>query len=253
VGEPDRGHVAHAVAEAIDAHAAPQVRNVVVRMALRAAGCGQIPERGPEATIFVRGALFQAMEELLGADTAAAIRDELAPLLGRMDVEGEAEITHVRPTWPGLDASKSAPDFPIIELDEPEPEERHERITAPAPGNMPIVLVASADPATVSALAGAMAGAGLVEPVRDAIVLLDALETASVVVLDCRYPSVRAETMIAVEPDLPRGTRVVLWGDPPSLDAQLSSIGAKVPKEWIRCGREATADDVATICRVLAR
>ncbi|MEC7518932.1 MAG: hypothetical protein VYE22_03650 [Myxococcota bacterium] len=245
------GLVASAVAEAVGAFAAPRVRAKVLELALRWARRGDIPEWGPDVRDFVEGPLLRATEELLGADLASAISDELAPMVRMLD---DAESSGVRKSVP---APPALPDFeraPAPLPDRPRATGHRLMATDPAPSSLPIVLIASGDPGAVEALSLALAGHATVEPVRDALAILENLggDDAAVVVMDCRRPVVRVETLLALSPELPPDSRVVLWGEPRNLDDSLRMLGVGLPPSWVRCGREARQDDVAAVCRVIS-
>ncbi len=248
--------VERAVAEAIDAVAAPAVRTKVLALALRSARRSDVPERGPEVAEFVSGPLYRAVEQVLGAEVALAVTMELASMAALVR---DREISSVRPSWPSPD------DEPELVVEEDELDELDELDDAlevrrptyptdPAPRReLPLIVVASSDPTSVARLGAAFAGVAYLEPARDALGVLEGLgrQKTSVIVLDCRHPSVRAETLLAMQPELPQGSRVLLWGETPALERDLERLGAGIPDAWIRCGGDASAEDIAAICRVL--
>lgn len=232
------GRVEQAVTEAVEAVAAPDVRSEVIQLALRWARCSRIPERGPEVDAFVTGPLFFAVERALGEEAAQMVRDELGAVAAQ--VRGEEALA--QPPSP-------------TEWDDDEPELIIEPlVTSPAPrGELPLLVVASSSPVALSLLSLALGGAAYIEPARDPLALLDGLGQGDegLIVLDCRNPTVRVETLLAMQPDLPTGLRVVLWGESAALEEQLAELGASKPETWICCGANASAEDVATVCRVL--
>ena len=260
------GHAARAVREAIDAFAAPAVGDRVLALALRWACQPMVPEGGEALSNFVIHSLFRAAEEVLGTSEARAIVDELAPIVESV---GRQEVSQVRPSRPALavllaeEEAADEDDFPELVMEEPPlvhqprvsyPGRRpHGRLTDPAPDSLPLVLLATVDPGTVQALSSALAGHASLEPVRDALELLDDADgaTVSILVIDCRRPSVRLETLLALAPELPQGTRVVLWGERADLRERLAMLGSGLPEAWVRCGDGATALDVAAVCRIL--
>ncbi|GAB5546665.1 MAG: hypothetical protein SangKO_064250 [Sandaracinaceae bacterium] len=244
--------MASAVAEAVGAFAAPRMRARVLSLALRWARRPDIPEWGPDVREFVEGPLLRAAEELLGADLGAAIRDELAPMVRMIDDAERSGVRKSVPAPPAMPRMDYAPAPPVL----PTPPRREQRnmATDPAPRSLPIVLVASDDPSAVEALSSALAGHATIEPVRDALAIMEGLggADAAVVVMDCRRPVVRVETLLALSPELPADSRVVLWGEPRTLDQSLKMLGIGLPPSWVRCGREAREDDVAAVCRVIS-
>ncbi len=249
------GLVGQAVAEAIDAVAVPSVRDAVIALAVRLSRWSDIPERGPEVGDFVRGALHRALESSLGREIASAVCDELEPVV---EMVAAAEVSEVRPSWPGLRAHTDGDEPELtIEVGDDPPEiapamQRHVA-TNPAPRELPLLLIASSDPSSVAELGRALGGVAILEPVRDALSLLEAFARgeARVVVLDCGHPAVRAETLLAMTPELPEGAQVVLWGEAPDLEDELASLAGGMPDAWVLCGVRASATDVGAICRVL--
>ncbi|MGE3630897.1 MAG: hypothetical protein AB7P00_13430 [Sandaracinaceae bacterium] len=253
------GLVERAVCEAIDAYAAPKVRAAVVELALRWARVSVIPERGPEVREFVEGALVHAAVQMLGAEAGDAIKAEMAPIVSMV---AEREISTVRPsTTPprGQPIIKPESDYPEIEIGHSEPPVRTARgqraasPTVPGPISFARVLVASMDPASVAELSRWLAGAATVEPVRDALEVLDNLGYGScgLVIVDCRRPAVSVETLLALAPDMPKDARVVLWGERHDLEQHLARLGVRMPGEWVCCGPAASAEDVGAIVRIL--
>lgn len=260
------GLVQRAVVEAIDAVAAPALSAEVLSLALKWARCDTVPEGGLEVAEFVEGALYRAAEEVLGAERAGAIRDQLTPLVEMVAYE---EVSSVRPSTPGLrptplddddfpeltiEEPRDAP-APLLELDEPLPEEakraRPLYLTNPAPARLPFLFVASRDPTAVQELGAALIGVAAIEPVNDALAVLEGLAEGDVVVIDCERPSVGLGTLVALAPELPKDARVVLWREREEQHEQLANLGTGMPGDWICCGADASPDDVATVCRVL--
>ena len=241
--------------EAIDALAAPRVRAVVIELALRWARLDAIPERGPQVGDFIRGALFQATEQALGASAAESILEQLEPMANML---AQQEISSVRPVAPAAAPSADEDDSPEISFSPP-PDLRtrsgnrafHE--TDPAPANFATILVASVDPHSVQEIGLAMSGVASIEPVTDALAILEHLERldTSIIVIDCRRPAVSVETLISLAPELPAGVRIVLWGERYDLESRMAAMGIPIPREWVCCGPDASADDVAAVVMIL--
>jgi hypothetical protein len=260
--------VEQAVHEAIDAIAAREVRERVVDRALRLGQRVEIPEEGPDVLAFLRGPLHRAMAELLGDSAAAAVLEELTPMAQMAVREGSG----VRPSYPRLEidleelldpsVGKSAPlSFEPPPLVDPKLAPREETRasregtrTDPAPRKeLPRVLVASSDPSSVSLLSFALSGIAYVDVASDALAVLEGIELATdrpLVILDARHPTIQADTLVAMSPELPAASRVVLWSSDWELD-RLSSLGSGLPDGWVHVGLDAGADEVAAVCRVL--
>lgn len=213
--------------------ATQKIRNAVIELALRSSERTSIPERGPEVAAFVSGPLFEAAEQVLGQERAEAIQEGLQPVLAMIP----NPISSVVPSGAC-------------------PPESIEDVTSsgswPAPAALPRVLVASASPSGIEKLGGSFAGTAEVEAVNDALEMLDELaERDSMLIVDCRSPSVSVETLLALAPELPRDSQIVLWGERHDLEASLASFGMSMPPAWVCCGPGASADDVAAVCRIL--
>jgi len=202
----------------------------------------------------VDGALLRAAQEILGSELATAIHAELAPVV---ELASAQEVSEIRPSRPvrapaGAGGEDRLPE-PTLEAPMEDQLRTVERrlVTDPAPGSLPLLLVATVDPSTLQELNRALVGVASLEPVTDALAILESLGEDDVVVVDCRRPSVRLETLLALGPELPDGARVVLWREDANVKRQLSALGSGMPGDWICCGPDAAAEDVATVCRVL--
>lgn len=298
VASPASGLMAHAVREAVDSVAAPDRRESVISLALRWAGLPSIPEAGKEVGEFIENSLYRAAEEVLGAESASMIVEQLRPIA---EMIGREEISEIRRSYPELaavmaesdderpiskvdaaPARRSAPgldldledidhegdyfdddedDPVVIVLDEDGNEEEEESVLQtgrvmvtqrPRRGEVPFILVSTEDPSSISALNQALGGAATLEPVGDALAVLQGLTDgrASLLVVDCARPTVRLETLLALTPELPDGTRIVLWSEPRDLAQRLTG-GLSLPASWVCAGSSAGAEDIGAICRVL--
>jgi hypothetical protein len=127
--------------------------------------------------------------------------------------------------------------------------------TSMSPGKaMPYVLTATADATDLEALRRYLANNAQVVHIPDLVGLLDALETGQlvepIVLIDCQRPTVHVTSVAAIGEDLPRGTTVVLWGADDPTWAQLDRERTPACR-WVRCSREATTDDVGSLCSML--
>jgi hypothetical protein len=119
---------------------------------------------------------------------------------------------------------------------------------------MPYVLTATADATDLEALRRYLANNARVVHIPDLVGLLDALEgghlVEPIVLIDCQRPTVHVTSVAAIGEDLPRGTTVVLWGADDPTWAQLDRERTPACR-WVRCSREATTDDVGSLCSML--
>jgi hypothetical protein len=123
-----------------------------------------------------------------------------------------------------------------------------------AGANLPVVLTATADPRDLEALRRYLVNTASVVHIPDLVGLLDALEDGSlvepIVLIDCQRPTVHVTSVAAIGEDLPKGTTVVLWGADDPTWSQIDR--ARTPAcRWVRCSREATTDDVGSLCSML--
>jgi hypothetical protein len=119
---------------------------------------------------------------------------------------------------------------------------------------MPYVLTATADATDLEALRRYLSNNARVVHIPDLVGLLDALEGGQlvepIVLIDCQRPTVHVTSVAAIGEDLPRGTTVVLWGADDPTWAQLDRERTPACR-WVRCSREATTDDVGSLCSML--
>ena len=116
------GQMHHVIREALDAFAAPDVRERILARALFVAGLTAIPESGPALAEFVDRFLRQAMEASLDEHSAELAVQGLAPI-----VRLAAERIEPEPEAPKLDEA-SLWDSP---LELPRFDERRHRLGAP--------------------------------------------------------------------------------------------------------------------------
>jgi hypothetical protein len=131
----------------------------------------------------------------------------------------------------------------------------NQRPTDPAPGMLPVVLLASRDRDTLIALRDGLTGGLDVISVDDPIALLDALQSIAalaVIVVDARNPTVQPATMAAMAPDLPRGVQVLLWGVTPRLEAEINALGEGT-LHWVGCEATTPPEEVAFLCVTMLR
>ena len=250
--EATGGLVERAVIEAIDSLATPKVRNALLALALRWAQQPHIPERGARVGEFVSGALFAAAEQVLGLNAAESIEDQLMPVALMV---ADDEVSSVRPSRPAAPNPDDAPELswvlpPVVTP--PSGRQRPALATDPAPAHTPIVVIASTDPNGVEQVTQVLAGVATVHVVGDALAILDELAFGTaMVVVDLRRPVVSVETLLALGPELPSQTPIVLWGERMTLETDLEAIGISLPSSWVCCGPLASAMDVGAVCRVL--
>lgn len=117
--------------------------------------------------------------------------------------------------------------------------------------SLPHMLVATKDPAMLRRITVWLDPRAAVMRVRSIIDLLHRIEDAaharSVIVLDCRQPSVRPAALAALAEDLPLSTHVVLVGATPELMKKLADI-APSTSGWLALGSSARPKEIAARC-----
>jgi CheY-like chemotaxis protein len=208
--------------EALSRLASPEVSERILAEALRGAGLREVPQDPPSFGSFACGALSDAIEEALGPEAADAVLTDLGPAF--VSEEGDASS--------GVRRRK-----------------RHS--LAPPRDDAPVVLVASAKPASVDALVPRLRDRAKVVAAYDIFALLQAAQKylassrSLTLLLDDEMPAIRPATLATLARLLPPGTRVIAWG-----------AGEVVPEardrptsvEWIRMGPVEELDAVADMC-----
>lgn len=103
----ESGLLARTVRETLECFASPEVTREVIAAALDLSGRTDIPEAGRTVMVFVENALFAAVEDRLGTETAMMIVDQLRPIASMASAQ---EVSEVRPTTPPLGLFEAASD-----------------------------------------------------------------------------------------------------------------------------------------------
>jgi hypothetical protein len=116
---------------------------------------------------------------------------------------------------------------------------------------LPLVLVSTRDPALVHRFAAWLDPRAAVVRVSRLVELVLDLEGAqtrrTVVVLDCRAPLIRPQSLAGLCEELPESVRIVLWGASAELVRVLHQISPSTSR-WLACSPEMTDTDVAERC-----
>ncbi|HLV64492.1 MAG TPA: hypothetical protein VKY73_01710 [Polyangiaceae bacterium] len=116
---------------------------------------------------------------------------------------------------------------------------------------LPLVLVSTRDPELVQRFAAWLdprAAVVRVSRLTDLLVDLgEASQRRTLIVLDCREPLVRPQSLAGLADELPAAVRVVLWGATRELERALFQISPATAR-WVVCSPEMTESDVVERC-----
>jgi CheY-like chemotaxis protein len=214
-----------AVHEALDAVAAPAVRDRIVRSALLRAGLGIIPT-GESLADFVSGPLRFTISERIDLATADSVVSDLMPVIRMIATRTSSvrrRVEDPRTVPPSLDPRQS------------------------------IVVVATADAEAFEELVERIGDVAQVERVKHVYGLLQAAELHAGrhprLVIDCRAPELGARVLGSLGRLIEPATRVVLWGLRADQDSGLRWPGWD-ELDTARAGAECSADDLALLIGV---
>ena len=247
--------IARMVREAIETVATPDVRVQILHRALHMAQQHEIPEAGAQLHRFVDKHLRTAMAFYLGNEAAEAVMANLEPMvtyaekvssnpprktarpdptkrLGRQRQHSGVNRRQSDPS--ALDTSK----YPTVQ---------------PTGSALPMVFVATSNRSRCAAIADQVGDTAAVQQIEDVVAFLDNLKaTASLspmVVIDCVEASVQPSTIATLAHELPGGSSVLIWGATEK-HRDLTDL-ASGGQGWLRCGAEATPNDVAALIHML--
>jgi hypothetical protein len=121
----------------------------------------------------------------------------------------------------------------------------------PASRSVPFVVIATRDSNLMRKLTAWLDPRAAVLRARNIMGLLHDLEDTSharsVIVIDCKNPSINPTAMAALADELPATVQVVLWGATPELESALRAISEKTA-DWLYCGADLRAKEIAARC-----
>jgi hypothetical protein len=259
-GEEDEAQtenpIARMVREAIETVATPEVRVQIMHRALHMAREHEIPTEGADMHHFVDKHLRSAMEFHLGNVATDAVMQNLEPMLTlaeRITSQPPAEQPRHRAT------RKPSRERPYSGVTAKDPDGQAHVDTSKYPtmqplgSALPMVFVATRDQSRCGAIASRVGSAAAVQQIEDVVAFLDNVKaTASlspIVVIDCVEASVQPSTIATLAHELPQSSAVLVWGATEAHRA-LTDL-ATSDRGWLRCGVEATPDDVAALIQML--
>lgn len=187
------GPTAQRVREGLGAVASPALVQHLLRSALYASGRRRIPDGGAALRRFLAHPLDTLVRQLLGHDAADLVQGELAALVRRFPSAHAIErraLTRAR------------------------------------------LVVATRDAVLIAAARRVFGDRVEVVAVGDVLQLLDAAQAIGrpVLLVDVVLPVVHPSTLVTVWPDLPVGTRVVIWRARATTRERLAVLGPLAPR-----------------------
>jgi hypothetical protein len=248
--------IAQMVREAIETVATPEVRVRILHRALHMAREHEIPATGEPLHRFIDKHLRTAMAFYVGDEASDAVMQNLAPMLTM------AAMVNSQPPRPTVRADAT------LKLGR---DRQHSGVTRRAPGPapetetskyptmqpqgsaLPMVFVATRSRERCARIAKQVGNSAAVQQIEDVVAFLDNLKaTASLsplVVIDCVEASVQPTTIATLAHELPKSSAVLIWGAT-ERHRDLTDL-ATSDRGWLRCGVEATPDDVASLIHML--
>lgn len=242
--------VRHLIAEAIDAVAAPVVRERVIERALDLAGADEVPDQGRHIRVFIREHLAAALAEAMEREAAESVVHSLSPLMERTS---GAEMT-------GLHHTIDLGPLPVSQLVEPTvrvPEAPKLRLAAPRAsegGTLSVLVLFSSDDEKPKRIAAALDDGAPTCRAPNSLAMLDALrdhgDEGAVVVVDCVDVAVEPWALIALGGQIGPGARLLFWGPAPDFELELSHLDGR---RWRTASAAVTPEQIARICCALVR
>ena len=252
------GPIARMVRETIETVATPEVRVQILHRALHMAHEHEIPPAGEPLRRFADKHLRTAMAFYLGNEASEAVMQNLAPMLMLADkVSSQPPRKTARPDETrklGRDRQHSGVTRKDpIDLPDADTDTSKYPTVQPMGCALPMVFVATRDRDRCDGIAKQVGDAAAVQQIEDVVAFLDNLKaTASLspmVVIDCVAASIQPSTIATLAHELPRSSNVLVWGATEE-HRELTDLATR-DRGWLRCGVEATPDDIASLIHML--
>jgi len=250
--------IARMVRETIETVATPEVRVQILHRALHMAHEHEIPPAGEPLRRFADKHLRTAMAFYLGNEASEAVMQNLAPMLMLADkVSSQPPRKTARPDETrklGRDRQHSGVTRKDpIDLPDADTDTSKYPTVQPMGCALPMVFVATRDRDRCDGIAKQVGDAAAVQQIEDVVAFLDNLKaTASLspmVVIDCVAASIQPSTIATLAHELPRSSNVLVWGATEE-HRELTDLATR-DRGWLRCGVEATPDDIASLIHML--
>jgi hypothetical protein len=248
--------IARMVREGIETVATPEVRVQILHRALHMAREHEIPAEGVALHRFVDEHLRTAMAFYLGNEASDAVMQNLEPMLSyaeRLSSKPPTKTARPDPTRPLLRERQQSSVSRKERVDPSMLDTSKYPTVQPTGTSLPMVFVATRSRTRCEEISERVGSAAAVQQIEDVVAFLDNLKaTASLspmVVIDCVEASVQPSTIATLAHELPHGSAVLVWGATEQ-DRELTEL-ANGDHGWLRCGAEATPNDVAALIHML--
>jgi hypothetical protein len=248
--------IARMVREAIETVVTPEVQVQILHRALHMAREHEIPASGEPLRRFADKYLRSAIAFYLGNEASEAVMQNLAPMLTlaeRISSQPPRKTLRADETRKlGRDRQHSGVTRKTS-VDQPETDTSKYPTVQPLGSALPMVFVATRDRKRCEGIAKQVGDAAAVQQIEDVVAFLDNLKaTASLsplIVIDCVAASIQPSTIATLAHELPRSSGVLVWGATDQ-DKDLTDLATR-DRGWLRCGVEATPQDVASLIHML--
>jgi hypothetical protein len=224
-----------------------------------------VPERGGVVLAFANGPLKRALTQRLGEEICDEVLAQISPLLthasrvpepamriSQRPDDSEAARRRTRRAPPSEEMLARAASDEMEALDDGSASGVYVAgMTQPAGDWAPPIFLASSDAGIARRLSGSLTGRAQVNPIGGLLELVDALEAhesdAPLVLVDCGNPVLQVASLVALAPDLPAGTVVLVWGPSTSDDLSLRDA-PELTATWSRLPAAMSIDALAKRC-----
>ncbi|MEM8607618.1 MAG: hypothetical protein AAGF92_10955 [Myxococcota bacterium] len=250
--------IARIVREAIEAVAAPDVRQQIMHRALHMAHEHRMPTSGAPLHDFIDRHLRSATAFYLGNEAAESIMTNVEPLISLAEkIAARSPHRSSDEREPTQRVGRERQYSGVSPKTEVEPEDdtdtsKYPRLQAQNAA-LPMVFVATRSEARWAGIAETLEAVAAVQQIEDVVAFLDNLKaTASLsplLVIDCVEASVQPSTIATLADELPKGSGVLLWG---ATDQHQHLVEAATrDRGWLRCEPETPPKDVAILIEML--
>lgn len=244
------------VREAIETVATPEVRVQILHRALHIAREHEIPTEGERLHRFVDKHLRTAMAFYLGNAATDAVMQNLEPMLSLAEkISSQPPRREERNNETqrlGRDRISSGVTNRQIDPSSETDTSKYPTMQ-PLGSALPMVFVATRDRERCNEIAKTVGTAAAVQQIEDVVAFLDNVKaTASLsplVVIDCVKASVQPSTIATLAHELPKNSAVLIWGATEA-HRDLTDLATR-DRGWLRCGVDATPNDVAALIQML--